>query len=84
MANSLGRLSRAEDGSRQSTAFYGKILKKRGLEALKAKAKSLLEELGLWLKTMSKTLLICNKIFLFFFFLVPPCINIFGTLYTFT
>ncbi|KAJ8615015.1 hypothetical protein MRB53_004217 [Persea americana] len=46
-------LPRAEDGSRQPTTFYGKILKKRGLEALEAKAKSLLEELSLWLKTMS-------------------------------
>ncbi|XXG41987.1 hypothetical protein AAC387_Pa01g2346 [Persea americana] len=46
-------LPRAEDGSLQPTAFYGKILKKRGLEALEAKAKSLLKELSLWLKTMS-------------------------------
>ena len=46
-------LPRAEDGSRRPTAFYGKILKKRGLEALEAKAKCLLEELSLWLKTMS-------------------------------
>ncbi|XXG68799.1 hypothetical protein AAC387_Pa06g1806 [Persea americana] len=46
-------LPRAEDGSRQPTAFYGKILKKRSLETLEAKAKSLLEELSLWLKTMS-------------------------------
>ena len=46
-------LPRAEDGSRRPTTFYGKILKKRGLEALEAKAKSLLEELSLWLKTMS-------------------------------
>ncbi|MBY3556072.1 hypothetical protein HGI15_22315, partial [Modestobacter lapidis] len=45
-------LPRADDGSRRSAAFYGKILKKRGLEALEAKAKSLLEELSLWLKTM--------------------------------
>ncbi|KAJ8627662.1 hypothetical protein MRB53_020969 [Persea americana] len=43
----------AEDGSRRHIAFYGKILKKRGLEALEAKAKSFLEELNLWLKTMS-------------------------------
>ncbi|XXG53082.1 hypothetical protein AAC387_Pa03g1240 [Persea americana] len=46
-------LPRAEDGSRRSAAFYGKVLKKCGLEALEAKAKSLLEELNLWLKTMS-------------------------------
>ncbi|XXG42079.1 hypothetical protein AAC387_Pa01g2427 [Persea americana] len=46
-------LPRAKDGSQQPAAFYGKILKKRGLEALEAKAKSLLEELSLWLKTMS-------------------------------
>ncbi|KAJ8630142.1 hypothetical protein MRB53_023465 [Persea americana] len=46
-------LPRAEDGSQRPTAFYGKILKKRGLEALEAKVKSLLEELSLWLKTMS-------------------------------
>ncbi|XXG41935.1 hypothetical protein AAC387_Pa01g2300 [Persea americana] len=46
-------LPHAEDGSRWPTAFYGKILKKRGLEAFEAKAKSLLEELSLWLKTMS-------------------------------
>ena len=46
-------LPRAKDGSRKPTAFYRKILKKRGLEALEAKAKSLLEELSLWLKTMS-------------------------------
>ncbi|XXG88221.1 hypothetical protein AAC387_Pa12g0461 [Persea americana] len=45
-------LPHAEDGSRRSAAFYGKILKKRGLEALEAKAKSLLEELNLLLKTM--------------------------------
>ncbi|KAJ8635653.1 hypothetical protein MRB53_009920 [Persea americana] len=45
-------LPRAEDGSRKPTVFYGKILKKRGLEDLEAKAKSLLEELSLWLKTM--------------------------------
>ncbi|KAJ8620219.1 hypothetical protein MRB53_028748 [Persea americana] len=46
-------LPRAEDGSRRHTAFYGRIMKKRGLEALEAKAKGLLEELSLWLKTMS-------------------------------
>ena len=46
-------LPHAEDGSRQPTAFYGKILKKRGLEALEAKAKGLLGELSLWQKTMS-------------------------------
>ena len=45
-------LPRAEDGSRRFALFYGKILKKRSLEALEAKAKSLLEELDLWLKTM--------------------------------
>ena len=45
-------LPRAQDGSRRPIAFYGKILKKRRLEALEAKAKSLLEELSLWLKTM--------------------------------
>ena len=33
--------------------LYGKFLKKRGLEAFEAKAKSLLQELTLWLKTMS-------------------------------
>ena len=32
-------LPRADDGSRRSAAFYEKILKKRGLEALEAKAK---------------------------------------------
>ena len=42
----------AEDGSRFSAAFYGNILKKRGLEAVEAEANSLLEELSLWLKTM--------------------------------
>ncbi|XXG89122.1 hypothetical protein AAC387_Pa12g1202 [Persea americana] len=46
-------LPRAEDGSRRPFAFYTKILKKHGLEALEAKAKSLLKELSLWLKTMS-------------------------------
>ncbi|XXG82567.1 hypothetical protein AAC387_Pa10g0487 [Persea americana] len=46
-------LPRAADGTRRPTAFYGKILKKRGLEALEAKARCLLEELSLWLKTMS-------------------------------
>ncbi|XXG68859.1 hypothetical protein AAC387_Pa06g1856 [Persea americana] len=46
-------LPRAEDGSRRPTAFYGKILKKRDIKALEAKAKCLLEELSLWLKTMS-------------------------------
>ncbi|KAJ8634480.1 hypothetical protein MRB53_008747 [Persea americana] len=46
-------LPHAEDESRRHTAFYGKILKKRGLEALEAKAKSLLKELSVWLKTMS-------------------------------
>jgi hypothetical protein len=43
---------RAEDGSWFSAAFYGSILKKRGLEALEAEARSLLEDLSLWLKTM--------------------------------
>lgn len=42
----------AEDGSWRFATFYGKILKKRGLEALEAKAKSLLEELNILLKTM--------------------------------
>ena len=46
-------LPRAEDGSRRPTAFYEKILKKRSLEALEAKNKSLLKELSVWLKTMS-------------------------------
>ena len=46
-------LPRAEDGSRRFATFYSKVLKKRGLETLEAKAKSLLEELNLWLKTMS-------------------------------
>ncbi|XXG47944.1 hypothetical protein AAC387_Pa02g2505 [Persea americana] len=46
-------LPRAEDGSQRPTAIYGKILKKRGVEALEAKAKCLLEQLSLWLKTMS-------------------------------
>ena len=45
-------LPRAKDGSRRSAAFYGKLLKKRGLGALEAEAKSLLNELGLWLETM--------------------------------
>ena len=47
MADLWEELPRVEDGSRQHSAFYGKILKKRGLEALEAKAKSLLEELSL-------------------------------------
>ena len=42
----------AEDESHRSVAFYGKLLKKRGLEAMKARAKSLLEELNLWLNAM--------------------------------
>ena len=44
-------LPRTKDGSRHSNAFYSKILKKHGLEVLEAKAKSLLEELNLLLKT---------------------------------
>ncbi|WP_440998367.1 hypothetical protein, partial [Cysteiniphilum litorale] len=43
----------AEDGSRFSAAFYGNILKKRGLKAVEAEANSLLEELSLWLKTVT-------------------------------
>ena len=42
----------ANDGSRRSAVSYGKILKKRGLEALKAKAKRLLRELNLLMKAM--------------------------------
>lgn len=46
-------LPRFADGSRRSAAFYGNILKKRGLQTLEVKAKSLLEELNFWLKTLS-------------------------------
>ena len=59
----------AEDGSRFSAAFYGNILKKRGLEAVEAEANSLLEELSLWLKTMMDwawTSIVTNFLLLFF------------------
>ena len=42
----------ADDGLWLSAAFYGKLLKERGLETLEAKAKRLLEELNIWLNAM--------------------------------